>query len=94
MLSGRDGHDIASKLGCDGPEQGRHIKFKFYLNGILFRYGVSHDAKKENQYHIARELGISVTQAKQLAVCNMSADEFLETSRRFNEPDPELDSLK
>lgn len=81
MLSGRDGAEIARKLGAPKPKNKRHRQFTFRVSGVRFTYGVSHDAHKENQYHIAQALGISVTQAKQLATCTMSVEEFKKTSR-------------
>ena len=81
MLSGRDGADIAQKLGSSKPKNKRHKRFKFHVDGVFYTYGVSHDAKKENQDHIARALGISVAQAKQLATCKMSVDDFIKASR-------------
>lgn len=81
MLSGRDGVDIARKLGAPKPENKRHKRFRFHADGVFYTYGVSHATKKENQDHIAHALGISVTQARQLAKCTMSFDEFIKARR-------------
>ena len=62
------------------------MKVRVYVDGIWEKtFGFSHDANKPNP-HIAGSLGISRTQTRELARCQLSRDWYFDLVRERRNP--------
>ena len=85
MISKREAQDLATKLECQPVPGGKHIRAKVYVDGIWEKtFGFSHDKSKSNP-HIAKNLGISWTEAQELARCQKSKDWYFDRLRQQRE---------
>ena len=82
MITKREAEALATKLESQPRAGGNHMKVHVYVDGIWEKtFGFSHDAKKTNP-HIAKHLGISRTDAQELARCHKSKDWYFDLLRQ------------
>lgn len=78
-LTTRDGYAIARKLKVKPKEKRGHYQVVLEVDGLVSgRYGLSRGSKSKNKTinGTARQIGLSVSEARLLASCPMSKEEY------------------
>jgi hypothetical protein len=86
MLTVEDAENIAAKLGCRREEKRGHPRVHVVLEGVIVgSYGWTRRSKKKednNTPYIARQIHLTSREAKDLADCPLTVDEYAEILRR------------
>jgi hypothetical protein len=83
MLTAQDGFNIAQKLGAQVTEGRNHTKVLVVIDNVVIgRYGLSRGTREQNHDYIAKQIGrIGPRRAKQLSLCPLSKEEYVEIIR-------------
>ena len=80
QISRKDAQRIGQKIGgpvTAGRRKQRHQRFKICVDGRIWTtFGVSH-GKHNSNLHILPQLGVSYTEAQQLASCHLSREWYI-----------------
>ena len=85
QLTKKHAEDIAKKLaGRRDSSASNHEMVCIYVEGRLVAlYGIRRGSRKDQSHdHVPRELHVSPRQAKDLACCPMSRDDYIEHLRQ------------
>ena len=82
MLDQDDAQKIAKKLGADVRQGRKHeIAIIKHQGKYVGQFGISRGSRSKGHMHIQRQLHVSAQQAKALADCPMSAQEYFDLLR-------------
>jgi hypothetical protein len=85
MLTVKDGEKIARKLGCQPEERRNHRRVNLKVEGVIVgSYGWTRSGgKKEDKStsYIAKQIHLTPRQAKNLADCPLSVEEYAKILR-------------
>ena len=85
MLTAKDGLNIAKKLGAQVTEgRSRHTRVTVVIDNVFVgEYGLSRSSRERGHNFIANQMGkISPRQARQLSLCPLSKEEYVEIIRK------------
>jgi len=82
MLTAADGVAIARKLNATSSEGKRHTRVIVELEGrIVGKYGIQRSTREKSHDYIARQIHLTGRQARDLANCPMSREEYITSLR-------------
>jgi hypothetical protein len=77
MLTANDGYQIAAKLNATPGEGRKHRRVSIIINDQrIGSYGISRSSKEQSHDYIAKQIGLTGREARDLSNCPMSAEEY------------------
>ena len=81
QITKKEAQGIAKKLEAKRTASRKHERAEVYIDDQLWAsFGYSH-GKKNSNIQITQDLGISLTEARQLARCQLSRDWYFDRAR-------------
>ena len=78
-LTQKDGIKIAKKLNASISERKRHRRVSVTIDDtVIGEYGLSRGGREKSHSYIPRQIGVTARQAKKLAACSLSKDDYVE----------------
>ena len=79
MFTQEDAEAIAKKLDCASYEGRAHKYYELFINDrLITRFGVRRASREKGHWHLPRELHLTQKQCRDLSVCPLTKEEYLE----------------
>jgi len=84
VLTSKDADQIARKLGAERKEGKKHEQavIRSETGRLLGRFGIRRGSKELSHDHIARQINVTMREARDLASCPMSREDYFREMRQ------------